>query len=107
MEERRTWIRMHPADNVATALDFLTVGTEIRGDATSQSLYLKNNIPFGHKFALVDIQKGSPIHKYGEVIGEATTDIAVGEHVHVHNVDSLRGRGDLQHGDLQKEEPSR
>lgn len=101
VEERRTFIRMHPADNVATALDYLHVGTEIHEGEATQSLTLKGNIPFGHKFALVAIQKGSPVYKYGEIIGEATTDIAPGEHVHVHNVDSLRGRGDLH-----KEEPS-
>ncbi len=33
--------------------------------------------------------------KYGQVIGRATADIAVGEHVHVHNIESTRGRGDL------------
>ena len=101
MEERRTWIQMHPADNVATALDYLTTGTEIQRNESIQSVTLKSNIPFGHKFALVAIQKGCPIHKYGEVIGEATADILAGEHVHVHNVDSLRGRGDLH-----KEEPN-
>lgn len=95
MGDRRTWVRMHPTDNVATALDFLKAGTEIRDDG-AVILTLKNNIPFGHKFALVDISKGAPVEKYGEIIGEATASIATGEHVHVHNVDSRRGRGDLQ-----------
>ena len=102
MGDRRVWIRMHSTDNVATALDFLKTGTEILDEETGQSLTLKSNIPFGHKFSMVNIQKGTPIRKYGEVIGEATKEIAAGEHVHVHNVDSLRGRGDLQ----KEEEPS-
>ncbi|MCK4789806.1 MAG: hypothetical protein KAV87_39060, partial [Desulfobacteraceae bacterium] len=29
------------------------------------------------------------------VIGKASQDIQVGHHVHVHNVESFRGRGDL------------
>ena len=33
--------------------------------------------------------------KYGNPIGTATTDIAAGSHVHIHNVSSGRGRGDL------------
>ena len=33
--------------------------------------------------------------KYGQPIGRATAAIAPGEHVHVHNIESLRGRGDL------------
>jgi altronate dehydratase small subunit len=32
--------------------------------------------------------------KYGETIGLATSDISPGEHVHVHNVEGQRGRGD-------------
>jgi len=52
-------------------------------------------IRLGHKIALRTIQKGEDIIKYGEVIGRATEMIGVGRHVHVHNVESLRGRGDL------------
>ena len=33
--------------------------------------------------------------KYGEEIGVASRAIAAGNHVHVHNLDSMRGRGDL------------
>ena len=42
-----------------------------------------------------DIKKGTPIIKYGETIGLATEDIKEGDHVHVHNVEGLRGRGDM------------
>ena len=41
------------------------------------------------------ISKGENLIKYGEAIGQATQDIEEGQHVHVHNVESLRGRGDL------------
>jgi altronate dehydratase small subunit len=51
-------------------------------------------IPFGHKIALVDIEADQPVIKYGEVIGLATEKIARGQHVHVHNVEGLKGRGD-------------
>ncbi|MDQ6598863.1 SAF domain-containing protein [Bacillus salipaludis] len=37
---------------------------------------------------------GEDILKYGEVIGLATTDIEPGEHVHIHNLEGKRGRGD-------------
>jgi altronate dehydratase small subunit len=43
----------------------------------------------------VAIGKGDDVVKYGEIIGRATADIAKGEHVHVHNIESLRGRGDI------------
>ena len=52
------------------------------------------DIPYGHKVAVKDIKKGELINKYGEEIGIATKDIKKGEYVHVHNLDSMRGRGD-------------
>ncbi len=33
--------------------------------------------------------------KYGECIGAASCDIKKGDYVHVHNLEALRGRGDL------------
>lgn len=42
--------------------------------------------PVGHKVAVRAVAKGQPVHKYGHVIGWATQDIAVGEHVHTHNL---------------------
>lgn len=83
-------------DNVATALcqlekgDSVVVGVEGR----SVNVVLSQDIPFGHKFALADIQQGEAVIKYGEAIGLATKQIRRGEHVHVHNVESQKGRGD-------------
>lgn len=57
---------------------------------------MAEDIPYGHKFALRFIRKGEDILKYGEVIGRATADIGSGCHAHVQNIESLRGRGDLQ-----------
>jgi altronate dehydratase small subunit len=85
-------------DNVATALRDLWKGTRValsRGDETMK-VTLAADIAFGHKFALVAIRAGADVVKYGEAIGGATTDIAAGEHVHVHNVESRRGRGDRE-----------
>ena len=45
-------------------------------------------IPAGHKYALRPIACGETVIKYGEIIGRATQDIAVGEWVHTHNVKS-------------------
>ncbi len=58
---------------------------------------MKENVKFGHKFAIKNIKKGEHVIKYNESIGTATKDIFVGEHVHVHNVESDRGRGDKKH----------
>ncbi len=54
------------------------------------------NIPFGHKISLSDISKGMQVIKYGQIIGKTSMAINKGQHVHVHNLESLRGRGDLE-----------
>jgi len=89
-------IVINPKDNVANALVDIEKG-EVVEIFTSRTLSVKvkSDIPFGHKFAVRDIPKGGEIIKYGEVIGRATKDIREGEHVHVHNVESLRARGDI------------
>ena len=93
----RKAIVLNGKDNVATALADLAAGeiVALEVDKKPVSVKVVNPIQFGHKFSLVDIKSGAAIIKYGEVIGEATKDIATGEHVHVHNVASTRGRGDV------------
>lgn len=84
-------------DVVATAIDDLDAGHEL--DLDDRTLVLSEDIAFGHKLALIDIEKGDDIVKYGEVIGRASEPIAVGDWVHVHNCESTRGRGDLEIAD--------
>jgi altronate dehydratase small subunit len=86
------------ADNVATALRELTDGEEARVGVAERivPLRVRQAVAFGHKLAAVDIRRGEMVRKYGEVIGRATEDIPAGTHAHVHNVESLRGRGDLE-----------
>lgn len=61
----------------------------------SETVKVIGDVPYGHKIAVRDIKKGELIIKYGEEIGAATKDIAKGEYVHIHNLEALRGRGDL------------
>ena len=81
-------------DNVATAIVPLkegsTVSLEVQG--RKERIKLLSSIPMGHKFALRAIGKGEDAIKYGESIGQTTAPISRGEHVHVHNVVSHRGR---------------
>ena len=86
-------IRINAADIVAVALQNLkkgeTVALEATDGAAELSVVLQEDIVQGHKFALRDIKKGESIIKYGYPIGEATTDIAAGTHVHTHNIHTL------------------
>lgn len=84
-------------DNVATSITNLEAGSTVTFKfGSKKKVELKQSIPFGHKFALKKIEKGEKIIKYGELIGRATKFIDEGEHVHIHNVESMRGRGDIE-----------
>ena len=89
---------INPDDNVATAIDDIKAGEvvslNVRGE--TRKINIRQKIPFGHKFALRKIEKEEEVTKYGEQIGKAIEVIEAGFHVHVHNVESLRGRGDLK-----------
>lgn len=83
---------IHPGDNVATALRDLDQGqaAKVAGvEGAAGSLLLKQPVRLGHKAALTGIEQGQLVIKHGQPIGRATANIAVGEHVHVHNVVSL------------------
>ena len=89
-------IVMEESDNVATVVEPIDAPGEVLVEVAGGRIVVRvsDNIPFGHKFAIRDIPEGSLILKYGEPIGVARIDIKAGQHVHVHNLESKRGRGD-------------
>jgi altronate dehydratase small subunit len=99
----RYLVVVDPADNVATAIREVEAGETVeveRGDGGEVlSFEVDEDVPFGHKLAIVDVDEGETITKYGVSIGNATEDISAGEWVHVHNVESNYGRGDLAGGE--------
>lgn len=100
MELKENAIVLNTKDNVATALADLAAGTNLELEVGDKSLGVKLTaaVPFGHKFSLARIEPGAPVIKYGEIIGTATSTINPGDYVHIHNVASTRGRGDLTGG---------
>ena len=60
--------------------------------ATDKTLRAKaaQNIPLGHKIALVDVPKGLEIVKYDASIGRASRNIKKGQHVHTQNLKTGR-----------------
>jgi altronate hydrolase len=77
-------MRIALEDDVAVTLRPFAAGEVVRvGDCT---VTLRDAIAQGHKFALEPVAKGAPVRRYRAAIGVATRDIAVGEHVHTHNV---------------------
>ena len=84
-------IILHPNDNVATVLENVDKGTEVRIETfpnNIQSITTVSNIKSLHKIAIKDIPKGTAVIKYGQIIGRATSDIQKGEHVHTKNLKS-------------------
>lgn len=94
---KRNALVIKDQDNVATAIQDLTSGQDalVGIDEKTICIRLIQGIALGHKFAIRDIAKGDDVLKYNCVIGRATQNIKIGEHVHVQNLESLRGRGDL------------
>lgn len=91
-------LRCHERDNVAVLFsEDGKAGARITvrdRDGRGTELTLRQDIPYGHKIAVRAIRPGEAVLKYGEEIGAATAEIRAGEHVHVHNMESRRGRGD-------------
>jgi galactarate dehydratase len=72
-------IRMHERDNVAIVGNDggLKAGTRFPSGLT-----LCENVPQGHKVALVDLPEGTPVLRYNVTIGYALKDIRAGSWVH-------------------------
>ncbi len=94
---KRDAIVIKMQDNVATAIHQISEGNKavVGVDEFIERVTALQSINQGHKLARYAIAKGKNIIKYGTVIGRATKAIQKGEHVHVHNVESLRGGGDI------------
>jgi galactarate dehydratase len=72
-------IRMHARDNVAIVAN---QGGLPAGTVLSDGITLRDQVPQGHKVALVDIASGAPVLRYGIPIGFALQDIISGSWVH-------------------------
>lgn len=88
-------IVLNPGDNVATLIDAGEKGAScaLQGEMKGEIVLLQA-VPFGHKVCIRDTAPGADILKYGQVIGKAVKALRVGEHAHIHNIESARGRGD-------------
>ncbi len=81
-------------DNVGVVVTPVPVGGLLR-TSSGQSVVALVDVPPGHKIALEDLPKATGVRKYGELIGVTTCFVREGEHLHVHNTESQRLRGDL------------
>lgn len=92
---------LHPADNVATALDDLTTGpVMLIGEGLLSEVECLEPVRFGYKLALTDLVQGNLVVKNNVVIAEVFLEIRTGEMVHLHNI---RSRFDERSGSLDHE----
>ena len=84
-----TRIQMHPGDNVAIVANDggLPAGTRF-----ADGLTLIDQVPQGHKVALVNIVAGEEVRRYDVVIGRAAKDLPAGSWVHELVLDTPRAR---------------
>ncbi len=80
-----------------------TVGVatvDIKANEVAKGLYMDsqepveikaiNDIPLGHKIALVGMKEGDTVIKYGHDIGRVVAPFEKGAHVHIHNLKTKR-----------------
>src|SRR3989442_15840484 len=85
-------IGLTPGDDVAMAKKEIPAGSVM--EDRSGRMEVRQDIRPGHKVARHARGRGEEVRRYGQVIGFATADIVVGDHVHTQN---------LAVGDLQRE----
>lgn len=86
------FVLLNADDDVVVARRSAPAGTVWAGPQ-ERSVTCRERIELGHKLAIRGISAGSPVRKYGQLIGYATRDIAPGDWVHQHNL----GLGALSH----------
>jgi hypothetical protein len=79
---RAAVLRLADADPVGVALVDFAPGMALG----ISDVVAATAIPRGHKVALRDLRDGETIRKFGLPIGVASGSIAVGSHVHTHNL---------------------
>jgi altronate dehydratase len=82
--QKSNTVQLHNDDNVLVTLGSLSAGDiASSGPAGTE---LSDAVPMGHKVACQPIATGQLVLKYGQPIGTASEDIAVGQWVHTHNL---------------------
>lgn len=81
-------------DHAGVAIADIKAGEKATGfivaDHSPIEVDATEDIPLGHKIAVKAISAGEHIVLYGQPVGVATQTIQPGEHVHTHNMKSLR-----------------
>ncbi|MDY7546611.1 UxaA family hydrolase [Glaciimonas sp. CA11.2] len=77
---------MSARDNCVIARSALRAGDVVLID--DREVLLTQNIDIGHKLARCALQVGDKVLRYGAPIGSVSQPIAIGQHIHTHNLES-------------------
>ena len=82
-------------DNVAVVVvEGLKAGTKAFGvvteDNSTFTVDVKDDIPIGHKVALIDLADKDTVIKYGQDVGRMVASAGKGHHVHTQNMKTKR-----------------
>ena len=83
-----------PKDSVGVATVDIKAGAVAKGvtlhSKEPMEVRVTQDIPLGHKIALVPLKTGDTVMKYGHDIGRMVAPAETGELVHVHNLKTKR-----------------
>ncbi len=77
-------VHLHPQDNICVAARHLDRGETIV--ASGRNVALTEPVRQGHKIAILAMDEGAVVRKWGETIGYTTRRVSSGEWVHSHNM---------------------
>lgn len=82
----RRLLLLAPEDNCLVIANPINAGEIVEIDG--EPVRVDVAVGIGHKVARREILQGEKMLKYGAVIGHASVHIAIGQHVHTHNLES-------------------
>ena len=92
MENKINALLISEKDSVGVTIEELKVGNvaSYKVNDEVKKVSIIQDIPIYHKFAIVNVKAVDLVYKDVQVSGKATEDIKVGQHVHTHNIISIR-----------------
>lgn len=92
MNQKFNVLVLNENDTVGVAINDLKAG-EVGFYQLADKVYeikIVQDIPIFHKVALKDMLEGENAYKYGQNIGRVISNIISGQHIHTHNLMSIR-----------------
>jgi altronate hydrolase len=99
----KSFLKIHPDDNVLVALKDLAVGTTI--SFNSHHFVLKDNVPAKHKFFTDDLSAGDEVRMYGVLVGKVQRGVNEGELMTTANTKHAAGKYDYRGLDYKWQPP--